>query len=295
MKENFILSCESTVDMPYPYLKKRNIPVIFYTYSIDGKEYVDDMLRDKDALPEFYDNLKNGKVPSTSQINKYRYTEYFEELLQKGNVLHIAFGSGMTPSVNNAVESAKELQEKYPDRKIIVIDSLCSSSGYGMLVDMAADMSDNGKDVKEIINMIENYCTKIHHQFFSTDIKYLKRSGRVSGITATVATVLGICPIMHLNRKGSIVAYDKVRGKKNAFQKTVDEMKEHAKDGSDYNGKCFICHSDCIDDAKVLKEMIKKEFTKINEIKIFDIGTIIASHSGAGTVAVFFVGDERAV
>ena len=142
MQHTFILSCESTVDLPYSYVSGRGIPVLFYSYSIDGVDYPDDMLRDPAALPHFYKLLDEGKMPSTSQLNEFAYEEFFEPLVQQGDVLHIAFGSGMTSSVQNAELAAQRLREKYPDRTICVIDSLCSSSGYGMLVDYAADLRD---------------------------------------------------------------------------------------------------------------------------------------------------------
>ncbi|MBQ8759425.1 MAG: DegV family protein, partial [Clostridia bacterium] len=136
----FILSCESTVDMPYSYLEGRNIPVIFYTYTIDGEDFVDDMGRDPQVLPDFYKKLDSGKMPTTSQINQYNYEEYFEGLLEKGDVLHLAFGRGMSASVENATRAAAAVKEKFPERKIIVVDTLAAASGYGMLVDYAADM-----------------------------------------------------------------------------------------------------------------------------------------------------------
>ena len=231
MQAKFVLSCESTVDLPFSYVSERNIPVIFYSYTIDGKEYVDDMLRNPEALPQFYQFLEEDKLPSTSQINEFNYLNFFEQQLQHGDLLHIAFGSGMTQSVRNAELAADELREKYPERKIIVIDSLCSSSGYGMLVDYAADMRDKGCTMEEIERWVIDNRQNIHHQFFSTELKHYRRSGRMSGATAMVATVLGICPIMRLDDKGRIIAYGKVRGKNNAIKATVDAMEAHAQGG----------------------------------------------------------------
>ena len=168
MQAKFVLSCESTVDLPFSYVSERNIPVIFYSYTIDGKEYVDDMLRNPEALPQFYQFLEEDKLPSTSQINGFNYLNFFEQQLQHGDLLHIAFGSGMTQSVRNAELAADELREKYPERKIIVIDSLCSSSGYGMLVDYAADMRDKGCTMEEIERWVIDNRQNIHHQFFSS-------------------------------------------------------------------------------------------------------------------------------
>ena len=292
MQAKFVLSCESTVDLPFSYVSERNIPVIFYSYTIDGKEYVDDMLRNPEALPQFYQFLEEDKLPSTSQINEFNYLNFFEQQLQHGDLLHIAFGSGMTQSVRNAELAADELREKYPERKIIVIDSLCSSSGYGMLVDYAADMRDKGCTMEEIERWVIDNRQNIHHQFFSTELKHYRRSGRMSGATAMVATVLGICPIMRLDDKGRIIAYGKVRGKNNAIKATVDAMEAHAQGGRNYTGKCFICHSQCIQDAEKTKAAILERFPHIQGD--VDIGTIIASHCGPGTVAIFFLGDERA-
>lgn len=295
MKTPFILSCESTVDLPYSYVAGREIPVLFYSYLVDGKEYPDDMGRDPFALPRFYQFLSKGKIPSTSQINEYRYEEFFEELLQQGDVLHVAFGSGMTPSVKNALAAADVLREKYPNRKIEVIDSLCSSTGYGLLVDGAADLRDEGRTMEETIDWLNANRKHVHHQFFSTDLQYYRRSGRISGSAAALGTILSICPIMRLDDSGHIIAYDKVRGRRKAIEKTLDVMAEHAQGGTAYSGKCWICHSNCLTEAKETVAAIKERFPNVSgEIRICDIGTIIASHSGPGTVAVFFFGDERA-
>ncbi len=292
---NYILSCESTVDLPYKRIADRNMPILFYTYVVDGVEYIDDMGKDPESIPNFYKMLEDGKMPSTSQINVFRYTEFFEDLLNKneGDICHVAFGSGLTPSVNNAKEAAVLLKEKYPDRNVYVIDTLCGSSGYGLIVDLMADMKDAGKSAEELVNWAEENKGRVHHQFFSTDMKFFKRSGRVSGPVATVASILGICPIMHLDHEGRIIAYSKVRGKKAAIETTIKEMLNHAEGGSEYSGRCYISNSNCLELAKETAEAIKAAFPKLECVEIFDIGTIIASHCGPGTVAVYFMGDQR--
>lgn len=290
---DFILSCESTVDMPYSRISARDIPVLFYSYTAGGKEYTDDMGRDPEALPNFY-KLLETEIPSTSQINEFQYIDFFTELLEKGDVLHIVFGSGMTKSIQGANAAAEKLREKFPNRKLYVIDSLCSSSGYGLLVDSAADLRDEGRTIDEIADWLDQARHRVHHQFFSTDLKYFRKSGRMSGATATVAAILNICPILRLDAAGKIVAYDKVRGKRNAIAYIMNKMEKHAVDGLDYSGKVFICHSNTIDDAMDTKRAIEQRFKKLDgEVQIFDIGTIIASHTGPGTVAVFYFGDER--
>lgn len=295
MESSFLLSCESTIDLPYSYANERNLPVLFYSYQVDGVNYEDDMGRNPEALPKFYGFLAEGKLPTTAQLNEFQYEMFFDNLLQQGDVLHIAFGSGMTASVQNAMLAAETLREKYPERRLVVIDSLCSSSGYGLLVDGAADLRDAGKSLDETADWVLAHRQNVHHQFYSTELKFYRRSGRMSGAAAAIGTVLGICPIMRLDDKGRIIAYDKVRGKKNAVARTVETMKRHAEGGEAYSGKVFICHSNCPADAEATKAAVAAAFPHIDgEIRICDIGTIVASHSGPGTVAVFFFGDARA-
>lgn len=294
MKHQFQLSCESTVDLPYSYIAGRDISVLFYTYSVDGTEYEDDMGRDPNARKAFFKQLQDGKMPVTSQINTYRYEEYFDGLLQKGDVLHINFGTGMTPSYRNALEAAQLLREKYPERKLVIVDSLCSCTGYGILVDSAADLRDEGKTLEEIESWVLANRNRVHHQFFCTDLTQFKRSGRVSGPVALVGSILGLCPIMHLNAEGRIIAYGKVRGKKNAIRTTVDEIAAHVQDGPDYKGKFYVCHSNCPEMCREVVDAIRERLGfDADHIRIGNIGAVISAHCGASTVAVFFYGDER--
>ncbi len=292
---DYILSCESTVDLPYAYVCGRGIPVLFYSYNVDGVEYPDDMLRDPQALPRFYQFLADGKLPTTSLINEATYEAFFEEQLAKGDLLHVVFGSGMTASIRNAQRAAVTVRQRHPDRRLILVDSLCSSSGYGLLVDNAADLRDSGCSMEAVEAWLLANCHRIHHQFYSTDLKYFRRSGRVSGAAAMIGSVLNICPLMRLDDGGRIVAYDKVRGKKNALRATLDAMEAHAEGGVNYSGKCFISHSNVPADAEETRLAINARFPHIQGgARVYDIGTIIASHSGPGTVAVYFVGDDRA-
>ena len=295
MNTKFNISACSNADLPFAHMQSRNIPVLFYTYTIGEEEFVDDMERDPAALPCFYEKIAAGALPRTSQINQATYEEFFEERLQTpGDLLHLSFGSGLSGSVNNAKLAAEALMEKYPDRRIIVIDTLAASSGYGMLVDYAADMRDSGCSVEETEQWLLDNRNRLHHQFFCSDLAHFRRSGRVSGATATLGTLLGICPIMRLNDEGRIIAYDKVRGKKKAVAETTRIMLEHAQGGADYDGKCYICNSNCPDEAEMLKSSLEKAFPRLQgNIRICNIGCVIGSHCGPGTVAVFFLGDER--
>lgn len=293
--KNFVLSCESTVDLPYSYVMERGLKVLFYSYSVEGNTYTDDMGKDPDSLNRFYDFLKKGHIPTTSQINQFTYEEFFRKELSEGNdLLHLCFGTGMTQSYNQAVNAAEIVRKEFPERKLIVIDTTCSSSGYGMIVDDAADLWDEGKSLQEVATYVEENKYNIHHQFFTTDLKYFKRTGRVSGPTASIGTVLRICPLMHLNYAGRIIAYSKVMGKRNAMKATLDWMEKHAIGGKNYNGKIFISHSHALEDAETVKSQIEERFPNLKgKVRIFDIGTIIASHTGPGTVAIYFHGDVR--
>ncbi len=294
MADKYQLSCESTVDLPYDYVVGRDISVLFYSYTVDGVEHEDNMGRDPEAMKQFYQDMADGKNLSTSQINVFRYEEYFDELLKKGDVLHIALGSGMSTSVDNAKEAANILKEKYPDRKIIVIDSLASSVGYGLMIDTVADMRDNGATMEEIEDWVIANRNKLQSEFFSTDLTQFKRSGRVSGPYATIGNVLGIYPRMHLNSEGRIIAYDIARGKKKVIQKMVKTIMQHIEDGEHYSKKIFLSHSNCPELAEELRAaLIPYLGDVIANAPLYDIGTIIAVHTGPGTVCAFFWGDER--
>ena len=173
---DFQLSCESTTDLPFEMVSGKEISTIFYSYSIDGKEYYDDMGKDPAARGDFYQQLRAGKFSTTTQVNNFRYTEYFRALLEKGDVLHIAFTSGLTPSVYNAIAAAKTLQEEYPHRKIIVVDSMAGSFGYGLLMLRAAEMRDAGATMEEIADWIRAKGTSVHHCFYVADLTTLKKA-----------------------------------------------------------------------------------------------------------------------
>lgn len=295
MDNNFILSCESTIDLPYDYAKSRQIEVLFYNMLIDNIEYEDNMERDKAFDNNFYYKLKSNSQIQTSQINQYKYEEYFKKLINKynKNIIHICFGTGMTQSYDNAIKASQNINSKLSDHKIYVIDSTCSSGGYGLLVDMIADKIDNGSKLNDLIEWIKQNKFKIQHHFYSTDLNYFKKSGRLSGPSATIVNVLNIVPIMKLNKDGKMIAYSKVRGTKKAVSKIINIMKDNALNGLNYNKKCFINHCYRLNEAKILAEKIKDTFVDISEIKINNIGNIIASHCGPGTISVYFFGNNR--
>ncbi len=293
MEHDYILSCESTVDIPYSYVTGRGMPVLFYHYSVEGKEYDDDMGRDPDGLKKFYGFIDAGHIPSTSQLNPYQYEEFLRGLLQQGDVVHVCLGTGMTTSYNNAVTAAGILREEFPDRKLAVIDSTCSCGGYGMFVDYLADLRDEGKSMDELVAWAEANKHKLFHEFYNEDLRYFRRTGRMSGPAAGLAMVINIVPKMRLNYDGRIIAYGKVRGKKNAIKGCVQTMLENASGGRDYRGKCFINDARNKGDAALLRDALIEAFPNLNEdnIRMGDIGTIIASHCGPGTLSFYFMSD----
>ena len=288
----FTLSCESTVDLTLDHLTKRNITAIAYTYTVDGVEYYDDM-RAGNGLVIFYSQLIAGKIPTTSLINVERYTEYFRSILEKGDLLHVAFGSGLSHSCNNAMTAAKLLKSEFPNRKIYVVDSLCACVGYGLFVDSIADLRDQGKDIDFLYKWAMDNRLRVHHQFFSTTLTYFRRSGRLSGPAAIFGNILKLCPIMHLNGNGKMVAYAKVMSETKAIAKTLEEIAAKIDKGSDYDGKLWLGHSDYIYSANKMVEELKKAYPKA-DIRVFDIGPVVASHCGPGTLSIYFWGATRA-
>ena len=287
----YTLSCESTADLTLDHLTKRNIPVLAYTYIIDGVEYADDM-RAGNGLALFYNQLIAGKQPTTSLINVERYTEFFRSILEKGDMLHICFGSGLSQSASNAMKAAELVKKEFPNRKVYVVDSLCACVGYGLFVDTVADLRDEGKDIDFLYKWAQDNRLKVQHQFFSTTLTYFRRSGRISGPAALFGNILKLCPIMHLNNNGKIIAYAKVMSETKAIAKTLDEIAAKIDKGSEYDGKLWLGHSDYISSATKMVEELKKAYPKAS-IRIFDIGPVVASHCGPGTLAIFFWGAMR--
>ena len=221
--------------------------------------------------------------------------KYFKRFLEQNkDILHLSLSSGLSGSCNSARNAAELLKEEYPDRKIYVVDSLGASSGFGLFVDKLADLRDEGKSIDEIKEWAEKNRLNLHHWFFSTDLTFYVKGGRVSKVSGFFGGMLGICPLLNMNNIGKLIAREKIRSKRKVIEAIVDKMEKHAKDGLNYAEKCYICHSDCLEDAQVVKSLVEARFPKLKgEVEINWIGTTIGSHSGPGTVALFFWGDER--
>ena len=290
----YVLSCCSTVDLTADYMKRRNIPFAKFHYEINGALHADDM-GVAISMSEFYQAMEDGAMTRTAQINTAEYLEYFDSYLRTGkDLLHVTLSSGITGTVNSANAAAEEMRMKYPDRKIYVVDSLAASSGYGLLIDKMADLRDEGMSIDELYSWVIEHRLEVNHWFFTSDLTYLVRGGRVSRTAGFVGNVLNICPLLNVNDKGELIPRMKVRPKKKVILETFNKMKLLAADGEDYSGKCFISHAACYEDAKALATFIENHFKKLDgNVQIFDIGTTIGSHTGPGTVALFFWGMKR--
>lgn len=291
---NYIISCCSTADLEKEHFEKRDIHYICFHFELDGKQYTDD-LGQSIPFDEFYRRMQEGASTKTSQINMEEFREYFEPFLKEGkDILHVTLSSGISGVFNSAKLAADELMEQYPERKICVVDSLGASSGYGLMMDKMADLRDEGKSFDEACLWLEENKLKLHHWFFSTDLTFYIRGGRISKTAGTVGMVLNICPLLNMDNEGRLIPRQKIRTKKKVIQEIANKMKEHAQDGEDYSGKCYISQSACYEDARKVADLVEETFPKLSgKVVINNIGTTIGSHTGPGTVALFFWGDER--
>lgn len=291
---DYVLSCCSVVDLSPEYVAKRNISFVSLHYFMDGVEYADDMGATMSSA-DFYQMMRDGADASTSQVNVDEFTKYFEPFLANGqDVIHIALSSGLSGTFNSARIAAELLADKYPQRKLYVIDSLAASAGGGLLLDTMADMRDNGVTIDELYEWTEKNKRQMHHWFTASDLTWFVKGGRVTKAAGWFGTVLKICPVLNVDFMGRLIPRFKIRGKNNALRELVNQMKEHAEGGKNYSGKCFVSHSACYEDARTVADMVEASFPNLNgKVEIYNIGTTIGSHCGPGTTALFFWGDER--
>ena len=272
----FILTCCSTADMTKEFFDKREIPYICFHFHIGEKEYSDDLGQ---TIPfgTFYQMIRDGAQPTTSQVNVGEFEAFWEPFLKEGkDILHISLSSGLSGSYNSACTARDDLKAKYPDRKILVADSRGASSGYGLLVDSVADLRDQGMDIEAAYQWTLDNRLKVHHWFFSTDLTSYKRGGRISGTEAMLGTMLGICPLLNMDAPGHLIPRKKIRTKRRVIEELVKMMEQHVQDGKNYSGKCFMCHSDCIDDANKVRDLIEEKWPQLKgKIVINSIGTVI--------------------
>lgn len=291
---DYIISCCSTADLTEEHFDKRRISYICFHFELDGREYSDDLGK---SIPfdEFYQAMQAGADTKTSQVNSEEFEEYFESFLKEGkDILHVCLSSGISGTINSASIAAESLMERYPDRKIYIADSLGASSGYGLIMDRLADLRDEGKSLEELYDWLNNRRLHMHHWFFSTDLTFYIKGGRISKAAGALGGLLNICPLLNMDKLGKLIPRYKIRTKKKVIRAIVDRMEDFAEDGLGYSGKCYISQSACLEDAKEVAALVEERFPNLNgKVEINNIGTTIGSHTGPGTVALFFWGAER--
>lgn len=294
VKPAFRLTCCSTADENEEFFKENDVDYVSFHVRIGDAEYADDLGKSI-SYDKFYKMISDGAMPVTSQVSTGEYCSFFRPILEKGmDILHITLSSGISGTVNSANIAADMMREEFPERKIVIVDSLCASSGYGMLVRCAAEKRDEGMSLESVGRWINEFKLKIHHWFFSTDLSHFKRGGRISAASAAFGSILKICPLMNMNSEGKLIPRYKIRTKKKAIRETVHMMELYAENGTDYDGPCEISESACLDDAEDLRSLVEEKFAKLRgKIKINSIGTVIGAHTGPGTTALFFVGSPR--
>ena len=291
---SFVLSCCSTADLSKAHFEARDIHYICFHFALDGVDYMDD-LGESYPFDKFYQAMTDGAETRTSQVNVSEFVEYFSKFCAEGkDVLHLTLSSGISGVINSAQSAAELVMEQYPGRKVYVVDSLGASSGYGLLMDKLADLRDAGMTVDEARDWALEHRLHLHHWFFSTDLTFYVKGGRVSKAAGWFGGLLNICPLLNMDDLGHLIPREKIRGKKRVIKEIVDRMAEHAENGENYSGKCYISNSACMEDARAVADLVEARFPKLNgKVEINSVGTTIGSHTGPGTVALFFWGDER--
>lgn len=289
---NYILSCESTADYPRSFFDERNIPYACFHYELDGVGGIDDIYASV-TPEEFFGKLMAGSRSTTSQPNVGEYEALWTPYLEDGkDILHVTLSSGISGAYNSACIAAEGLRVKYPERTIHVLDSLTASAGFGLLIEYMADLRDEGMGFEELTRWAEEHRHNLNAWFFVSDLECLKRGGRVSATSAIIATALKICPVLNVNCEGKLIPRQKIRKKSRAIEGLAKMFMEHAEGGAAYAGKCAISNSLCRADAEAVAALIEEQAPALKgKIRISDIGTVIGSHTGLGTVALFFMGD----
>lgn len=291
---NYVLSCCSTADLSREHFERRDIHYVCFHYQLDGVGYADDLGQSM-PFDQFYQAMVDGADTRTSQVNVEEFEAYFSSFLEQGlDILHLTLSSGISGTYNSARLAKENLETKFPGRKINIVDSLAASSGFGLLMDKLADLRDEGMSLDDLTAWAEANKLNMHHWFFTSDLTFFIKGGRVSKASGFVGKLLNICPLLNVSHEGKLIPREKIRTKRKVISAIVDRMAEHAQDGTDYAGKCYISQSACYDDARAVADLIEARFPHLNgKVEINHIGTTIGSHTGPGTVALFFWGTER--
>lgn len=289
--KNFIITTDTTCDLPAEYIAEHRIGMLSLTYTIDGKTY-----SWENPLPvtDFYNYMRTGSLPTTSQANPEEAKMLFERILreQDCDILHISFSSGLSGSYNSSRIAAEELSEEYPGHRIVVIDSLCASLGEGLLVHKAVTLKSEGRSLEETAAWLEENKLHLVHNFTVDDLFHLYRGGRVSKTAAFVGTMINLKPILHVDDEGHLIPLSKVRGRKKSMIALVDAMEKQVGSWRDKNDMIFISHGDCADEAQFVADLIKKRLG-YDSFLINHVGPTIGAHTGPGVLALFYMGDFR--
>ena len=285
---DYVITVNSTVDLPKEWLEERHVPVIPLKYTIDGETYTD---MEGLSAKEFFDKLREGKMSTTSQVNPEEAADMLEPFLKEGkDILHLGFSSGLSGTLNSMKIAGEMLQEKYPEAKVIVIDTLCACLGEALLLYKALQQKEKGMNIDELAQWVEENKLHICHNVTVDDLHHLQRGGRISKTTAVLGTLVQIKPIIHMDDNGKLQVIGKERGRKKSLNKIVDMAVEQSK-GWD-NDIIMITHGDCIKDAEYVAKLVREKMG-IDNILINNIGTVIGRHTGPGVVAVFCMGNKR--
>ena len=290
---SYIISCCTSSDMDVEVYQALDIRYLCMSFMLNGKKYDDDLGQTM-TYREFYDHIREGADTSTSQASVGEYVDYFRELLNEGkDVLHACLSSGISNTYHSAQTAATMLKTEFPDRKLYVVDSLAASSGFGLFMTLLAQKRSEGLSIDELYQWANEHRTDVQHWFCSTDLSYYVKGGRISKMSGVIGGIFEICPLMDVTPSGRLQPIQKIRTKKKVLTALVDKMEQHALDGLKYDGPCFISHSDCIADAESVRDQVRARFKNLKDIPIYYIGGTIGCHTGTGTVALYFLGDER--
>ena len=291
---DYIISGCSIADLNEQHFIDRDIQYVCFHYELDGVQYRDDLGKTM-SLDDFYTAMQKGADTKTSQVNAGEFVEYFKPFLDAGkDIIHVCISSGISGTVNAANVAKDTLEQEYPDRKIYIVDSLTASSGVGLILDKMADLRDEGYTIDQLYEWVEENKLKAHAWFFTTDLTFFVKGGRVSKVSGWAGTILKICPLLNVAFNGKLVPREKIRTKAKVISAIVDKMVTLADNRTDYNEKCFLSHSACFEDAEAVAKLINEKIPGTQgKTFINNIGTTIGSHTGPGTVALFFWGDKR--
>lgn len=287
---DYVITVNSTVDLPIKWLEERNVKVIPLKYTIDNQTYTD---MEGLSAKEFFAKLREGKMAETSQVNPEEARSYLEPFLKKGkDILHLGFSSALSGTLNSMRIAGEELSEQYPEAKIIIVDTLCACLGEGLLLHHVLKQKAAGKTIEEAAQWAEENKLHICHNVTVDDLNHLQRGGRVSKATAVLGTLVQIKPMIHMDDSGSLQVIGKERGRKKSLNKIVEMARQQIKGWEDKNDLLMITHGDCLEDAEYVAELVRKTLG-IENILINNIGTVIGSHTGPGVVALFLMGEKR--